>query len=125
MSEKPRQTRTREQDKDEDKDEEETGVLLKELKVIQSKMDNIEKQLNSEVDGLYGSMEKILKSELKKCVKEIHNNIDLEIGALKSHLDLLEQNLGWRLIINQSKTQIIHFRKKAPQQVIKILPLGR
>lgn len=47
MSEKPRQTRTREQDKDEDKDEEETGALLKELKVIQSKMDNISTQYST------------------------------------------------------------------------------
>ena len=89
MTEKPMPTRNRAQDKD----EEATGVLLKEMKVIQSKVDNIEKQLNSKVDGLYGSLEKILKSELKKCVKEIQDNIDLEIGALKSRLDLLEQKL--------------------------------
>lgn len=57
------------------------------------KMDNIEKQLNSKVDGLYGSLEKILKGELKKCVKEIQENIDLEIGALKSRLDQLEDKL--------------------------------
>ncbi len=61
--------------------------------MIQMKIDNIEKQLNSKVDGLYGSPEKILKGELKKCVKEIQENIDLEIGAMKAHTDQLEEKL--------------------------------
>ena len=57
-------------------------------------MDNIEKQLNSKVDGLYVSLEKILKVELQKCVKEIQDNIDLEIGALKLRLDQLKEKIN-------------------------------
>jgi hypothetical protein len=48
MAEKVKQTRNRAQVKD----EEETNLLLKEMKVIPVKVDNIEKQLNSKVDGL-------------------------------------------------------------------------
>ena len=52
------------------------------MKVIQVKVGNIEKQLNSKVDGLYVSPEKILKVELKKCVKDIQENIDWKSAHL-------------------------------------------
>ena len=78
MAEKVKQTRNRAQVKD----EEETNLLLKEMKVIPVKVDNIEKQLNSKVDGLYVSPEKILKVELKKCVKDIQDNIDWKSAHL-------------------------------------------
>lgn len=78
------------QDKDEDK---ETNVLLKEMKLLSTKMDNIEKQFSSKVDSVYGSLEKMMKAELKKSVKEIRENIDLEIGILKSRLDSLEEKI--------------------------------
>ena len=87
MAEKFIQTPNRAQDKDEG----ETNLLLQQIKVILVTVDNIEKQLYSKVDRLYMSLEKILKGELKKCVKEIQDNIDLEIGALKSCLDQLEK----------------------------------
>lgn len=90
MAEKTISTRNRAQDKDDKDEDKETNALLKEMKVIQMKMDHIEKQLNSKVDGLYSSLEKILKGELKKCVKEIQENIDLEISALKSHPERLQ-----------------------------------
>lgn len=38
-------------------------------------------------------LEKIMKAELKKSVKEIQENIDLEIGILKSRLDSLEEKI--------------------------------
>ena len=65
-------------------------MLLKEMKLLSTKMDNIEKQFSSKVDSVDGSLEKIMKAELKKSVKEIRQNIDLEIGILKSPLDSFE-----------------------------------
>ena len=57
------------QDKDEDKEE---NVLLKEMKLLQTKMDSIERQFNSKVDCMHGSLEKkTMKAEPKKSVKEI------------------------------------------------------
>lgn len=61
--------------------------------MIQMRMDNTEKQLNSKMNGLYGSLEEILKGELKKCMKETQENIDLEIAALKAPLEQLEVKL--------------------------------
>ena len=56
-------------------------------------MDNIEKQFSSNVDSMYGSLEKMMKVKLKKSVKEIRENIDLEIGILKSWVDSLEEKI--------------------------------
>lgn len=45
------------------------------------------------MDGLYRSLEKLLTGELKKCVKEIQERIDLEISVLKARLEQLEVKL--------------------------------
>ena len=61
-----------------------TITKMKIRKLVSTKMDNIEKQFSSNVDSMYGSLEKMMKVKLKKSVKEIRENIDLEIGVLKS-----------------------------------------
>ena len=49
--------RRRAQDKDKDEDKE-THVLLKEMKLLSTKMNNIEKLFSCKVDSMYGSLEK-------------------------------------------------------------------
>lgn len=71
----------------------EIDALQREVKVIQMKMDNIQRRLGSVEDGLHGPLEAALKGGLKKCMKEIQENIDFIIGALKALPEWLEVKL--------------------------------
>ncbi|CAM4608667.1 unnamed protein product [Leuciscus chuanchicus] len=46
--------------------EDETSALLKEVRLVNTKIDNIEERLTSRVDALGISLERTLKQELKK-----------------------------------------------------------
>lgn len=58
-------------------------MFWQEAKVIQIGMDNSEKQLNSEVNRLYGSLQGILKGEPNRCMKEIQETIDLDTETIR------------------------------------------
>ncbi len=83
------------QDKDEDAS---FNLLMKEMKFLDTKMDNVERHFNTRVDSMQASLEKTIKAELKRSVKEIRENTDLGISIIKSWLDALEGKI--QLIIS-------------------------
>lgn len=69
--------------------EDETSTLLKEVRLVNTKIDNIEERLTSRVDALGISLERTLKQELKK----MKDDFDSEIGGLKSRMQQLEEKI--------------------------------
>ncbi|CAL9695326.1 unnamed protein product [Knipowitschia caucasica] len=69
--------------------EDDTSTLLKEVRLVNTKIDNIEEKLISKVDALGISLERTLKQELKK----IKDDFDSEIGGLKSRMSQLEEKI--------------------------------
>ncbi|KAK7913157.1 hypothetical protein WMY93_013368 [Mugilogobius chulae] len=86
MTEKAIVTRNRAPDNKEDGG---MQTILKEIRVVTSKLDNVEQQLTSKVDGLQMSLEKTLKEELQK----LKDNFDSEIGSLKARMEQLEEKI--------------------------------
>ncbi|KAK7889093.1 hypothetical protein WMY93_024653 [Mugilogobius chulae] len=86
MTEKAIVTRNRAPDNKEDGG---MQTILKEIRVVTSKLDNVEQQLTSKVDGLQMSLEKTLKEELQN----LKDNFDSEIGSLKARMEQLEEKI--------------------------------
>ncbi|CAH1272534.1 Hypp4874 [Branchiostoma lanceolatum] len=81
------------------------AAIMNELKALHQKFDgmqaSLEKQLNSKVDSLQSSLEKLLfntrdelKAELERKVKEIGDNIDLEMGHMRARIEAIETKMA-------------------------------
>ncbi|XP_023814791.1 uncharacterized protein LOC111947977 [Oryzias latipes] len=98
------------------KDADGEHALMNELRALNDKMDkmqtkmdnmqsNIETQMDIKINTLRGSLEKIIfdgqaafKSELEKAVKEVRNNLDLEVSIMSSRMDDIETKMRNRQV---------------------------